>query len=383
MRKKIAFIKEGSFSHINRPVADLLCQSFPQYEVEEIDVLSDILKRRRVALLMNWLHVLRCYGGDILRRRRTMLDSLFRTPYIFNQIKRQIDAYIRSRLSDYAFSFQTQSQYDASVPDLPHFVYTDHTHLANLDYPDFDPDQLFARSWITLERTIYLNATKTFTMSQHVKRSIIEQYGCDPNRVSCVFAGSNAVTDSTPLDNAGHANGNILFVGVEWERKGGPELEEAFKLVLQKHPRATLTIVGCSPTINLPNCRIAGYVGLDKVSAFFSQASVFCLPSRIEPFGIACVEAFMHKLPVVASRIGALPDLIEDGQTGRLVSPGNSRQLADALCDLLGNPQKCQRLGEAGYTLVRDRYTWPAVGARLKKEIEESLSRAGTDTRHQ
>ena len=375
MRKKIAFIKEGNYSHINRSVRDILIRQFPDCEVEEIDVLADLLRRERTAIPVNFCHILKLYGPDIISRHKTVRDSFFRTPYIFHKVKRAVQAHLSRGGDDYLFSIQTQSQYDASVPGLPHFVYTDHTHLANLNYPGFDPDELFDKSWIRLERTIYLNATKTFTMSRQGERSVSEQYGCDPRRVTCVYAGSNAVVDPLPLENVDYTNQHVLFMGVEWERKGGPELVEAFKLVLKQHPGATLTIVGCSPTVDLPNCRIVGHVELEKVPAYFARASVFCLPSRIEPFGIVCVEAFLHKLPVVASRIGALPDFIADGQTGRLVPPGNIQQLAEALCDLLANPQTCRRLGEAGCELVRERYTWPAVGARLKKEIEQVLDK--------
>ncbi len=373
MRKKIAFIKQGNYSHINRSVRDILARQFPDQDVEEIDVLEDLLKRERTAVPGNLFHILKLYGRDIIGRHKTIRDSFFRTPYIFHKIKRAAQAHL-SRGGDYLFSIQTQSQYDASVPGLPHFVYTDHTHLANLNYPGFDPDELFDKSWISLERTIYLNATRTFTMSRHVERSVIEQYGCDPKRVTCVYAGSNAAVAPLPLENANYQNQHVLFMGVEWERKGGPELVEAFKLVLQQHPGAILTVVGCSPTVDLPNCRIVGHVELEKVPAYFARASVFCLPSRIEPFGIVCVEAFLHKLPVGASRICALPDFIADGQTGRLVPPGNIPQLAEALCDLLASPQTCRRLGEAGYELVRERYTWPAVGVRLKQEIEQVLN---------
>ena len=69
----------------------------------------------------------------------------WRTPFIFQKTRQLLRAMLAPRREEFAFSVQTQSLYDASLPGLPHFVYTDHTHLANLGYPAFSRDRLFAR----------------------------------------------------------------------------------------------------------------------------------------------------------------------------------------------------------------------------------------------
>ena len=72
------------------------------------------------------------------------------------------------------------------------------------------------------------------------------------------------------------------------------EMVEAFRRVLQTHPDARLAVVGCSPSVNVPNCEIVGRVPVDKVAGYYPRASVRCLPSRLEPFGIVCIEAYLH-----------------------------------------------------------------------------------------
>lgn len=269
----------------------------------------------------------------------------------------------------YAFSFQMQSLFDASTEGLPHFVYTDHTHLANLYYPNFDPKSLYSKSWIELEKTIYHNATINFTRSSNITRSIIEQYSCKPEKVVCVYAGSNAKVNHAAIGNRNYEGKNILFVGMAWERKGGPELVEAFKTVLKVHPDAKLTIVGCSPQLDVPNCNVVGQVPLEEVNKYYERASIFCLPTKLEPFGIVFIEALMHKLPVVATDIAAIPDFILDGENGYLVRPNDVEQLARALIDLVGNPRKCQAFGEKGCQIALERYTWEKVGAKIRENI--------------
>ena len=373
-RKRIAFLKVGLFSYTNVSVEKLLVERFPELEVETIDVFGDLLKRNKFVILQNLWHIARLYGRRVIFNRAAFLGCFYQTPFLFHQIRKRVRQRLAPKAGQYAFSFQTQSIFDASLPGLPHFVYTDHTNLANLYYPGFDRRELKAPAWIELEKSIYANALRSFTMSRHIERSIVEQYGGNPHRVSCVYAGSNTTIKPVALDNRHYGNKQILFVGVDWQRKGGPELIEAFKRVLQKHPDARLAIVGCSPELSTPNCDIVGRVPVDQVARYYPRASVFCLPSRLEPFGIVCLEAFMHKIPVVASRIGALPDFIEEGKSGRLVDSTNVAQFAAALIELIEDPAKCRQFGETGCEAVKNRYTWDAVGVRLRNEIQAALS---------
>lgn len=377
MSRKIAFLKWGTFSHINASVSVMLRQHFLEYEVQVIDV-TELLPRNHTAKLSDAFQILKYYGRDILRRRRSFAECKFRTPYMFAQIKKQVQKRLSRDLSHFAFSFQTQSLYDASIPGLHHFVYTDHTHLANLYYPGFERSRLFARAWIELEASIYRNATRTFTMSRHVQHSLLEHYHCAPERTACVFAGSNIDSAPTPLQNDNYSNQRILFAGMDWERKGGPVLAAAFEIVQQQHPNARLTIVGCSPQLELRNCEIVGPVPIEQMKNYYAQASVFCLPTLLEPFGIVFIESLLNKIPVVATNLGALPDIVENGKSGYLVEPNNSFELARALGKLLSNPRKCSQFGENGYRTVSERYSWNATGKRIRQEIQYAMRDANT-----
>jgi glycosyltransferase involved in cell wall biosynthesis len=381
MPKKIAFIKFGGFSHTNASVIAALRQYFPEYEVEVVDV-AELLGHNHTAEFFNAVHMLKYYGRDLLSGRRSFKACYFRTPHMFARIKRQMRKRLGPDLSRYVFSFQTQSLYDASVPSLPHFVYTDHTHLTNLYYPGFDRSKLFARAWVDLEASLYRNATRTFTMSQHVRRSLLEHYRCDPERVSCVFAGSNLASPLVPLQNDNYRNQRILFAGVDWERKGGPDLVAAFKTVQQRHPNAHLTIVGCSPQLDLRNCTIVGRVPLELMKNYYAEASIFCLPTRLEPFGIVFVESLLNKIPVVATNLGAIPEIVENGKSGYLVEPNNSAVLARALSELLFAPEKCSRFGQYGHQAIQERYSWDSAGKRIGQDIAAAMLQVAPPAEH-
>jgi glycosyltransferase involved in cell wall biosynthesis len=267
-----------------------------------------------------------------------------------------------------------QSLFDCSLPRVPHFVYTDHTYLANLQYKDFNPRQMVASIWIELEKQIYRNATLTFVRSSNIEHSLIEQYGHPADKVICVYAGSNVHVDGQSTRQKAYHGKEILYVGIDWERKGGPELIQAFQRVLAKHPDASLTIIGASPKVEVPNCTVLGRLPPEEVATHYENATLFCLPTHLEPFGIAFLEAMQARLPVVGTRIGAIPDFVQDGWNGYLVEPGDVQGLTEALLKLLDDPERCREFGERGFALTQDRYSWEAVGKRFHQHIRERIA---------
>lgn len=368
MSKKIAFLK--MYSHpINISIEKMLAKNFPELEIDVIDV-GKLVKKNKALVLENMFFVFREYGLEILLGKKKIRECFWRTPFVFRTIKGLVSSILSKER--YEFSFQNQSMFDGSKEGLPHYVYTDHTHLANLRYPGFDRRNLYNQRWIDLERQIYHHAVINFTRSNYAAESIIKDYGCPPGKAICVYAGGNIDTDFV-INREKYKNKNILFVGMDWERKGGPDLVEAFKLVLKAHPDARLTIVGCSPDLNIRNCDVIGRVSLEAVKPYYENASIFCLPTKLEPFGISFLEAFAHGLPAVATEIGGIPGIVLNDKTGYLVKPGDVEHLSKVLIDLLGNPEKCQTLGENGRRLVLERFTWERVGAEIAQHIRGTI----------
>ena len=294
---------------------------------------------------------------------------MIRTTFYFERLRRRLAERLSGRT--YVFTLQTQSLFDGSLPGVPHFVYTDHAELQCLSLPGFSPKQLFPPRFIALETSIYENAAMVFTMSDATRRCLVEEYGCPEEQVAWVRAGPNAppATARSRLPIATRASGSCSSPR-DGSRKGGPELAAAFERVLAAHPRAELTIVGCSPALDLPNCEVVGPVPVGQVGGYYDRASVFCLPTRREAYGIAFLEALAHGLPVVATRVGALLELVSEGETGYLVDVGDVDALASRLTALLDDPETCRRLGLAARR-VGATYTWARTADAVLRHIEE------------
>lgn len=371
---RIGFARMGPHPIPNRLLVAALLEALPGARISVLD-LEALARADRAAAVANAAFVVAEHGPSLARGLVRPWQAFFSTTYMFRWMSRHARAWALAH--DFDWTIQIQSLFDARAPGIPHFVYTDHTHLTNLDYSDFDPRALRGPRWIALERALYRDARAVFTRSAHVSQSLTHRYGCDPARVVCVGAGANARVPSRPLDRTDDGQ-EILFVGVDWERKGGPDLHAAFERVRLSHPRATLTIVGCNPEIYAPGCRVLGHCPVAEVNQHYERADVFCLPTRREPFGVAFVEALHHRLPIVATRIGAVPDLVTHGENGFLVEVGDVDGLAAHLAQLLADPALRRRMGEAGERRARQNYTWSAVAKRIVERVR-SVTRSAPD----
>jgi len=370
---RILFFRQGTFSHINDRVASWMREQFPHLEVVEIDVLQDVIKSSPYVVWRGAATALGTYLRRVAMGDQDFRDCYYRTAYMFHAIRRLVAERYTSLARSAAFSIQTQSLYDSGIPGLPNFLYTDHTHLANLQYPGADPKRLFSASWIKLEGSLYRSVRMNLVMSSFVRDSLIRDYQCDSSRITVVGAAPNMDAPDALPDNANYSNQTVLFVGIDWERKGGPVLVDAFREVLRKLPNARLVIAGCNPVVPLPNVEVLGRIPLARVSQLLLRASVVALPSYREPQGINAIEAIMHGIPVVASRIGGLPEVVDDHRCGRIVPAGDAPALAAALFDILSDPALCRRYGEAAREKARTHYSAAVVSQKMGDAIRKAL----------
>ncbi|MEM7645214.1 MAG: glycosyltransferase family 4 protein [Pseudomonadota bacterium] len=192
------------------------------------------------------------------------------------------------------------------------------------------------------------------------------------------------------LDRYGPGDGprdsaRLLFVGRLAAVKGVRVLLDALAKLHANHPDATLTLVGDGPEreaievhaqeLGLGEAvRFAGYLGQDEVAAELGRADLFVLPSFAEGVPVVLMEAMASRLPVVATRIAGIPELVEDGVSGRLVTPGDADALAGAVSELLSDPEGRTRMGAAGRETVAAAFDVAREAARLDRLFVEAAS---------
>jgi len=255
----------------------------------------------------------------------------------------------------------------------PYTVYLDVTYEQSAQaWPEWNP--LGGRRlahWYDLERELYRDALHIFTMSSYAARSLTSFYGIAPERVTVVGGGVNiAVLETGPRASAGQPP-TILFVGKEFQRKGGDCLLAAFRRVRAALPAARLQIVGTTEVAAEPGVEVLGRIAdRDRLARCYAEAAVFCLPSRFDPFPGVLIEAMAHGLPCVGTTVCGIPEIILDGETGLLVPPDNSAALAAALLRLLTDSAYAERLGAAGRRRTAAELSWDRVVERMAPVLD-------------
>jgi len=155
----------------------------------------------------------------------------------------------------------------------------------------------------------------------------------------------------------------VLFVGRLDPVKGAPLLIEAFAKAAADHPDAVLTVVGDGPSRAAAEAQAAelGIAGRVRFLGFRSQAEVaeileeadmLVLPSFAEGVPVVLMEAMASRIPVVASLVAGVPELVSEGESGFLVPPGDVETLADRIETLLADPERARAMGLAGRAKV-------------------------------
>jgi len=184
-----------------------------------------------------------------------------------------------------------------------------------------------------------------------------------------------------PLQEISRVNSDTscfaLFVGRISEEKGISTLLQAWSTL---DDQAQLKVAGIGPLEGLllgkSNVQALGRQNADEVSHLMKQAAFLIMPSVwFEPFGLVLIEAFAHGLPVLASDIGSIPDIVKLGETGLLFTPGDSDDLASKAKWMFENPQQLQKLGDNARRAFLEKYTAEQNYAELIEIYKEAMDK--------
>jgi glycosyltransferase involved in cell wall biosynthesis len=173
-----------------------------------------------------------------------------------------------------------------------------------------------------------------------------------------------------------------LFTGRLVKQKGISYLLEAWAAVKKKVPNATLVIAGDGPLREAliqqaaPYGNSVRFLGWrEDIPNLMADCDVLVLPSLWEGFGLVTLEAMAFKKPLIASRAGALPEIVVNNETGLLIDPAKAPALADALCQLLANPARAQAMGAAGRSRLEKQFSVTQMANQVAAVYKEAASR--------
>jgi glycosyltransferase involved in cell wall biosynthesis len=243
-----------------------------------------------------------------------------------------------------------------------------------------------------LEGANACRADRVITTSEYCRRKIVEHYNVPAERIGIVPEGIDLGVwekergkwdDTLPIQNPKSKIQNILCVARQYPRKHIGNLIRAFALVHAWMPHVWVRIVGDGPEHSKlialaeqlqigDNITFTGSISDEAVKHEYTHCDVFCLPSVQEGFGIVFLEAMAAGKPIVSTTAAAIGEVVQHGETGVLVPPGDVHALAGALLFLLGNNKIRTQYGLNGRVRVQQ-YDWQRVAAIFLQEVTPLL----------
>ncbi len=246
-----------------------------------------------------------------------------------------------------------------------------------------------------LERRLFARAHVISAVAASVARELRE-YGVDPGQVRVIGNGVDLEVFTLRSDQG--RPGQILFAGRLAHRKGLLDLVDALAYLVSTVPAAQLTLVGAGPLEAAIRRRLRARK-LEGMVTFFGQvghrerdvlvgqlhaSAVYVQPSRYEGLSTSLLEAMACGVPVVATAVSGHLDVIQDGENGLLVPPGDPVALAEAIARVLTDPGLQRRLGASARQTIERSYTWQHVVGRVldcyREASDLTVARAGRVT---
>jgi glycosyltransferase involved in cell wall biosynthesis len=265
---------------------------------------------------------------------------------------------------------------------LPYII-TDH------DLDEIADCQRFPRRREVFARTVH-DASTWVAVGSRMQRLIEELFPGLPLRT--VHNGSNPVPQSmtgTPRPAELHGHTVVFSAGGFYPRKGFPLLIRAFASIAGKHPGALLRIAGGGSTdgpeiqraiaetgLGPDRIQLLGLLPPEQVKQEMVWADIFALPAWDEPFGVVFLEAASAGKPLIWATDAGIADIMAHGTHGLAVPPRDLHAAADALDQLLSNPERRQRMGRAAQELFYQRFTWDANAAAMHTLFAQAVQSA-------
>jgi glycosyltransferase involved in cell wall biosynthesis len=259
----------------------------------------------------------------------------------------------------------------------PVATYDDGTFALFLRYPDSAISQLNVpqgevQAWVRLQEMACRRASIACVSTEWAKRSVVGDFGVPEERVRVVGMGHKPRSISAAERNFDAPH--FLFVGIDWARKNGAAVLDAFAKVHERFPEARLAVVGDHPPLNQAGVTGYGYLARENPEAqkvldrLFASATAFVLPSLFDPSPIAYLEAASSGLPVIATICGGAGELLGDAAIN--VDPHDGEALVRAMMRL-ADGETAREMGAKALSRS-SRSTWRDVSQRIVDVMAEA-----------
>lgn len=210
-----------------------------------------------------------------------------------------------------------------------------------------------------VEKRTFQKAAAIVSFSESARQSVLQDYGINPQKVRLIYPGVDLaqIPPPEPPRPINQKSFKILFVGGDFDRKGGHDLLSVFLEEFANEAELHL-VTGASIQCDHPNVHIHHQVEAytPEWLKLYHQADVFVMPTYSEPFGWVFIEAMAAGLPIIATAINAIPEMVQHEETGLLIQPGDRSALVQSLRTLMDDSQLRIEMGYKARQIAEQKF---------------------------
>jgi glycosyltransferase involved in cell wall biosynthesis len=232
-----------------------------------------------------------------------------------------------------------------------------------------------------IERRNIEKSSVVIYASNWAAKSAIEDYGASKEKIKVIPLGANLleIPEINSLNfNKSFDEIHFLFLGVDWERKGGEIVLKTMQILRSKGINTFLTICGCTPNIQnedfitiIPFINKNTIEGEEKIATLFQKTHFLFLPSKAECFGIVFCEASAFGVPSLTVDTGGIGNAVIDGVNGFKLKTPLPELFSELITELIESPEKYRKLSKSSRHLFEEKLNWKSWMKDVKTIIEE------------
>lgn len=338
------------------------------YDVDVYIIKEDIIDKLWGIIIRNWMRITRkCIAYKF-------------TKFYTKRCGKKVEDALRGKKYDAAFFIGTFLLSDAKHLDIPKVLYyTDATFNNMLNYYAHGLSRLAQKQGDKIHKDAMTNATHNLFASEWAINSAINYYGIPAEKCHLARVGANVDT-SDFKKKLEEDTINLLFVGVEWGRKGGDIAVECIRYLTKtdKEHKYVLHLVGVQPPYDIPDENIKVYGFLNRnipeqkqlMIELREKANLFVLPTQAECAGIVFGESSAYGIPSITFDTGGIGSYVTNGENGyRLPMGSKGKDFAEKIMEIVNDKETLEYMQKRCKEIYKEKLNWDCLGDKIKSII--------------
>lgn len=346
---------------------------------------------------IDYLGALNCKRSPITRLKWQFYRSLrhedfysWADPIISKSYARQIEQKLSSSKADILLCPENAIPLATVKTTRPIVLWTDTTLGSLIDfYPYLSNLCAETRHRILMmEQSVLERCSLVIFNSQWAAQKAHDLYKIPLSKTEVIPRGASQTQQLSPeaikaaIGQRTHRPCRLLFVGVEWYRKGGDMALSVAQMLNAQGLETELHIVGCVPPVKVPDfVKVHGFIdrttptGEIKLSQLFLSAHFLIFPTRADALGVALSEAAAFGVPALAANVGGIGSLVKADITGQTFAAGSTpADYCASIMTYMADSSRYQTLAHSAFEYYKNQVSWPAAGKRARAALEKLVS---------